>query len=54
MIVKAKEVKMKVKALGKQINKGGLEIVNKNVDEYITTLLAKQTAKRITEKSIVL
>lgn len=54
MYLKAKAVRTKVKEIGKQINKGGLEILNKKVDEYINELLVKQTSKRITEKTIIL
>jgi len=54
MIIKAKEVKAKVKEAGKQINKGGLEILNREVEKYITALIAKQEVKRITDKTIIL
>jgi len=53
MLLKAKTVKAKVKELGKQINKGGLDLLDKKIDEYLNELLKKQTAKRITEKTIV-
>lgn len=54
MVIKAKAVKVMVKEAGRQINKGGLEVLNRGVQDYLTGVLGKQTSKRITEKTIVL
>jgi hypothetical protein len=53
-MIKAKDLKLKVKVLNKQINKEAIAVIDKHIDKYIDTLLAKQTDKRITGQNIVL
>ena len=54
MIIVAKTIRNKVKALGKQCNKSAITVLDSHVDKYIDAILAKQTARRITDKTIQL
>lgn len=54
MLINVKELRAKVRALQKQISKEAIGMIDKNMDEYLNQLLARQKAKRLTGKNLEL
>ena len=52
MIIVVKALRIKAKELGKQINPEAIQLLDRNVDEYITKIISAQKEKRITGKSL--